>query len=541
MAEKILNKILTMAKSSDIELQCSAILVLGELGLKDKNITILLKQKLASVNTVIKNFALDAVRAVPSKDYAEELLTILEQGGKESKKAADVLCAIHSDILPILKSRFSRYNDYYKNLVIPVLISLNTASGRKFLLDAILTNSLDVLKAICFSFREKIETFSAQEKKALLAHIRQCIKEATVHKKYTAITSYVILIGFINCPSSKGLLLSFVKKDGDAYAHVRRNALLSLKRLNLRGRHDDVAEVLFSLLENADQYAGKDIVDVLQPITFSKTFDKKIQRLLQSQNPYVRSFAISCLGRNGARQSAQCLVQYLKEKDTLIRQAAQEALGGMPSAVPLLLKALQTMCVEDEYMTIAHILKNHKEKITSERRAKLFSFMEQHLRKRHDAYKIYYTVLKTVMPEYLYDTVLKKIRLLKNRKKFKEAHAFTSLLSTGLLFTDEVKYEASIIGLKNSNQDIALRSRNNDTVLQLFEYLLKSSDIALLKRIKSEKNLEAHDLFYVGFHFSEKLFELKGFGVAILKLLIKKYPRSKVAPKAKKKLAQVGA
>ena len=90
-----------------------------------------------------------------------------------------------------------------------------------------------------------------------------------------------------------------------------------------------------------------------------------------------------------------------------------------------------------------------------------------------------------------------------------------------------------VIHLKNSAKDVALLYRNNDMCLSLFESLIKTSDIALLKRIKAERVLDAEDFFYLGFHFSEKLFELREFGLDIIKLLVKRYPRSKVTTKAK--------
>jgi len=212
----------------------------------------------------------------------------------------------------------------------------------------------------------------------------------------------------------------------------------------------------------------------------------------------------------------------------------------MPSVVPLLLSALPKVSDEGEITTMAQILKLHKKKFTAERCTTLFSKMDKLLQKKDEAYKVYNTVLRIVAPEYYYKTLLKKVQLCKGKKKYKEAERYADFLTRGLFFTDEVKYELSIIRVKESTKNVSLLHRNNDRGLQLIEFLNKSSDIAILKRLKTEKVLGSDDLFYIGFHFSEKLFELKDFGVAVLKYVIKKYPRAKQSSKAKKKLQQVG-
>jgi hypothetical protein len=219
---------------------------------------------------------------------------------------------------------------------------------------------------------------------------------------------------------------------------------------------------------------------------------------------------------------------------------ALSALKQTPQSVTVLLSLLDTLPLSADIQSIAYIFKEHKDKMTPEKCKTLYSKLEKNLLKKDERYKLFHTIFRIAYPEYLYKTVLKKVQSLKSRKKFKDAEIFAGLISRGLLFTDEVKYELAVIQLKNSSKDIAILYRNNDNCLRLFEQLLKSSDLALLKRLKKETILDVTDFFYLGFHFSEKLFELKDFGVETLKYCIKKYPRSKVVGKAKKKLNNVG-
>jgi len=94
--------------------------------------------------------------------------------------------------------------------------------------------------------------------------------------------------------------------------------------------------------------------------------------------------------------------------------------------------------------------------------------------------------------------------------------------------------------LKVSDKDMNYQRRNQDPALQLFAVLARGNLTRILKVLKKDKELEAKDLFYLGFHFSEKLFEQKQLGVEVLKTLIKSCPRAKLTPKAKQKLKLVG-
>ncbi len=59
--------------------------------------------------------------------------------------------------------------------------------------------------------------------------------------------------------------------------------------------------------------------------------------------------------------------------------------------------------------------------------------------------------------------------------------------------------------------------------------------------MKAEKALGPEELYHVGFHFAEKLFAQREFGVALLRHLASRSPRSKAGTAARRKLEIVGA
>ncbi len=541
MSQVALSKILALAERDDIELQCSTIKVIGEIGVKNKKVTSLLLKKLSSSNPVIRKYALSAISKTPSIDYVEYLMDMIEKGDENVRTVEAILCSLGSRVFPLLKRRFTKSPDIVKKIYITCIASIKTVEARNFLLNAILNYPLDILKHICFSLRETVESLSAKEKRSFYIYIKKLIDKASLNKNYIALTSYMILIGYLRLPESKNVLLSFIKKNEREYFHVQRNALLSLSKVHLTGRHDDVANVMFSLVESGDVIIAKHAIQILNTITLSTKYSEKIKSIINSPYPEVRRFAVMFLGRKDSKDSIKQLVSYLGGQDNSVREAAVESLKTMPNSVGMLIKELENFEDIRQGLVIAYILKEHKKKLISDKCTALFAKMEKYFIKNNEKYKLFYNVLRIAVPEFLYKTTLRKVQVLKKRKKFKEAEMFIGLLNSGLLFTDEVKYESAIISLKNSSKDLSLMFRNGDNTLRLFVQLLKSSDIALLKRIKKETVLESDDLFYLGFHFSEKLFELKEFGTEILKYLIKKYPRSKFTVKAKKKIIQGGS
>ena len=66
--------------------------------------------------------------------------------------------------------------------------------------------------------------------------------------------------------------------------------------------------------------------------------------------------------------------------------------------------------------------------------------------------------------------------------------------------------------------------------------MLMDKSFKLFDRLKKEKALDAADLYYVGFHFSEGSGEELKFGRRILEYVAKRWPKTKDGKAAKNKL-----
>lgn len=540
MAQALLPKLLKLAHADDVSLQCSVLKVLRELKLSDKLVSALFIEKISSASPDVRRHALEGLLVYPTFESCGVLLDLIDKNDSNFAMAENILSKMGGKVVSQIKKRISVSDERAIRSYISILIKIYTIEARNVLLDMIFDNTVETLKHICFLLREKFEATDESEKESLFALLKVRVERAEKEKKYSALTSYVILLGYLRYAASKSLFVSLCLKSEREYFHVRRNALIALSRLDLQKKHDDVAKALFCIAANGDSSLVKTAAEILARIQFSPIFDKEIEALLSSNQPEVKRFAIIALGRKNNKKTILQLITFLHDADMSVRDAALESLKANADSVAFLLPLLDSIVSETELVSVANILKHHRQKLTPEKCKALYSKLDKFYAQGNQRYQTFYTVFRIAYPEYLYKTVLRKVQLLKGRKRFKEAEHFAQLISRGLMFTDDVKYETAIVQLKNSAHELALLNRSNDNCLKLFEHLLKSSDIALLKRIKKETVLDATDFFYVGFHFSEKFFELKDFGVEILKFCIKKYPRTKITTKAKKKLEIVG-
>lgn len=537
----IIKKIAKLIESEEDEIKCSAIRVLGELGIKEKAVLKLLGEKLTSESEAVKIAILDSFIRNPQTVALSYLLPLLKLDGNVRRRAIHAIGAIGPKAVSILEKEFKTTTLQEKKLFIDILSTIRSKATIDFLVGSLVGGDIELLKYICFALRNQLEKMARPEKLYLFESVNEFLSLEAVKKSDEMTTSGIILLGYIGEPQVKKTLLKFLDKKRAFY--VRKNALFSLSRVNLSGTgHEDVAQAVFPLLEDPDfPNVARNALTILEKIQLPKRLTAQFPKLLESaRHPAVKRFLLTRLAQAGNAQTIKLLVTHLDSNDPMVRDAAAESLAKLPRAVPDLLKKLETTRELDKGEKIALILRNHKELFKSERCRQIYLKLERALAKQDEQVKIYGLLMKHVNPDFFYAETLKRAKQLRRAKKFEAAKKYLDLLATGLFYTDDVRYEMASVLLKLSKKDLNLQARNEDPALNLFSVLARVNLTNLVKQVKSDRLLDYNDLYYVGFHFSEKLFEQKAFGVEVLKYLLKKFPRAKVKAAAKKKLELVG-
>jgi len=538
----MIRKILQLAKGTDREMQISAVRVIAELGVRDRQaIRILCELLNKSTDPVVKDLILDSPIKNPNPAYLNHLVGCLSDVSLNREKMVRAVSGLGSGSIPLLERRYSKAMDYEKKIILTCLSRIQNRKAIKLLLKALLdSRDVEHLKYVCSLFRSRIEQFSKAERRWFKTALTQFMQKTQVKQQSLAFTSCLILLGTLCDPSTKRLLLKISQTAKDLM--VRKHALTALAQLNLRGKgHDDLIKGLLPILNDPD-YPNivRNALSVLERCDFPKRLQAKVSHLLENSHPAVRGFALSKLGTFDSKENVTTLIRYMNTGDFRIREAARASLEKMPRAVLALLAEFENSKDSEKSNTITSILKFHRKSFKPAQCRKLFMKMDKLFGQNNVQYRQYLSLLRNVHPDFLYRMALGKYKTLKKKKKWEQAINYLTLLEGSFLFTTDVRYEMAICRIKVSKQDFSSMSRDQDKGLLLLQGLVKSIGPHLHKRVMKESCLNPNEKYYVGFHFSERLFELREFGVKIL-ISLHKSKRGGIGKLAKRKLEAVGA
>jgi hypothetical protein len=99
--------------------------------------------------------------------------------------------------------------------------------------------------------------------------------------------------------------------------------------------------------------------------------------------------------------------------------------------------------------------------------------------------------------------------------------------------TEEDRYALAVGELARSSRDTRPAARASNEALRLFGTLIdRGTDVAAM--LRKDRSLDLEDLYFLGFHFAEEDLPL---GEELLRLIVEKGGRAKIAKMAKSKLA----
>ncbi|MBI4971436.1 MAG: HEAT repeat domain-containing protein [Candidatus Omnitrophica bacterium] len=540
---EILKKISKLVESEDPELAGASLKVVGALKLKNNQIFKGIKKHIENENPRLKQAAIDTLGRIGSQESVAYLFPIYKNDANLRSQVGHALAQIGDPVLPALEKEYEKAGNQreYRKSLLSVIARVKSHGALKFLLGALFDEDLEILKHVCYEMRNVIEKIDLKEKASIQLAVAEGIRRAQTKKLNNTLVSLIIIVGYLADKKSKKTLLHFLDKKFPFV--LRRNALISLGRIGLQGKgNEDMVDVLVALFEDND-FAGfhRSIIEILEKQEFSKPVLKQIVRHAESKSPEIRRFALSKMSHVDTKENVQLLVNNLFHQDYQVRQSSEEALKKMASSVPTLLKVLAKEESPDRLNRIGNILSFHRGEVSQLRLKEIFASMEKAIEKFEDVKaQAYFNMLKQINPDFTHHAILKEAAALKTKKKYKEEVKLLELLSSSTVFTKEAKWELMVANLKLSSKDLSSVARNNDRALAMVMGFIKAQDKDLIKRLFKEKVLTPQELYYLGFHFSEKLFDQKQFGVDLLKTMIKKSPRNQFSIQAKKRLQVVG-
>lgn len=537
----ILRKVCALLDSEDVELQCSAARVLAELKPVDHCVRLSLARHCGIPNLVARNYVLSALERMPGLEALPYLIPLLREGGAVREKAAAIIAAVGPSAISELKKAFSRGDAELRKAMVAILGTIGGREACGFLLQCIGADGPDLTRSVCLALREAIGRMTAEEKKGMLKKIHAFLASPRTKASADMTASGLVILGYLADPSTAKGLIAYASREHPPT--VRERALVTLSRLDIPARnYVEIAQAVLPMLDERDRpEIVRGALDVLKRIEMPKGLIPRLEEKMGSADPSVRSFAISQMGRVESHENVEKLLSHLNSGDFQERRAAQEALAAIPAACPRIIMELDGVRDYESGMRLVSILRAHRERVGEAEKRHLFDQMEKLRAGDDQRYSIYGAALQVVAPGFLVERVASRVRRLKSEKAFGEIEELLKILARHSLLSDELKYELAVARLRTNLPDLASVRRRDDIGLGTMGELLAGGSFPLLKRLRAEKALGPVELYHVGFHFSEKLFAQREFGVELLKHILKKWPRSKMAKPARQKLALVGA
>jgi hypothetical protein len=262
--------------------------------------------------------------------------------------------------------------------------------------------------------------------------------------------------------------------------------------------------------------------------------------LLEAPDPAVRRLALEKVGDQDTPPVAAALLKQLDQGDRSLRDEALTRLAQLRAGR----EALADSLLEAESVDQAWLLARAQAPFARDYPAPLHDRLWEQARayldagdRRADALLF---VLREADSRALRDRLEERALALRKKKEYAAALTYLHLLTRDPSCGTAVRFEQAGCALKLSKQDLTAESRAADPALEQFTNLVHYHETELPDLLEQAKWLEPEDLFYLGFHFVEKDRQEQKFGGAVLKLLIKRSPRSKLAKDAKAKLSSAG-
>jgi hypothetical protein len=513
-------------------------MVLTEFAPKDAAVIRALGDSLKnSSSQLLTRYVLEAFEVIGTRAVVPHVLPLLDAEDTETKlRAAGILARVGGDIVDELRRRFEKADSRQKHVFVDILARIHSRGAMQIILDSLFDTDFELVKEACQAVRRHMADVTPQDRLALHKQVVKFMSTARVRKSERVLASCMLLVGYIGVPDARKILLKHSGRRTPGY--VRRNALLALKGLEFTGAAvNQVARQMLKYLAEPDfPNVGQHALDIIERLPLPVSYVARWRKLLNSKQPSVRAFAARKLAAYDNAAVNRLLLRLLDHADTQIGEIAGGALARHKGAVKLLLQALARERKAEAAWRLAKILKPHAESVDKKTAKKFAALTARDLEAgnpRHEALLYHMRNINPALADGVWRDVGAK---LKKARKWDKAAACLQKLAHPEGIDNEIRYDLSVCNLKLSPKELAANRRAGDPALRGFQTLFQDGKFKLFERFKKDKALEAIDLFYVGFHFSEGDGAEGRFGRHLLDFVVRRWPKSKEAKAARNKL-----
>ncbi|HYG75878.1 MAG TPA: HEAT repeat domain-containing protein [Planctomycetota bacterium] len=551
----ILSKLGSFAASKDSRLACAAAVILAELSPRDPVIVKQLAEALNDGDPVRRPFIIEALGRIGTAEAAAALVPLIKSEGPASEQALRAIAHTASAALkPLLKM---------VGHVPPALLErIAECAGRtgenaafSGLFGGLLNADTDTCRAIRGGLRTAMSSFDAKSKENLRKQLEQAFKDKALTQHHPSLIALMKIAGDLGDISLQSPLIERI--DASYPPHVRRAALQSIAMLHYSGeQRAKLAPKLLPLMADSDLgNLAEPALEALRQAQLTSEHQAALKKLLNSQSSRIREFAMQGLAAQGSTRTLHDLLACLDSPDRSVREEALGALSRAPAAAGLLSERLLELEGGEAALETARALAAQATKIPprqleslSDMYVKLASPEASKkspdadaLRKADEKRRAILNVFRSANAPQLVHAVVARASKLRDQDEPQRAYQMLKDVSNLNGWDDKARLEMAFAGLSIGSRDMSRSARSNDPDLRLIEDVLSSGRMSakdVAKLVSKDTGLSRRTVYYIGFHFTERLAHERQFGQLVLENLAES--RSEEGKQAKEKLAIEG-
>ncbi len=514
----------------------AAILVLAELGLREADAASAIRESLDDPDSAVRLQAIQAVGRLKIDGALPQLLERIRGGGPESEQAAEAAVRLGAKGSKALQQLMPKVAPGLRRYIAAALASGGTGADAAAL--AMLRDKdPNVVESAVRSLVGKIPTLTKVQHRALTDELLTLAGNKKAPLLPSTETAVVRLLAVLDDQRAAAALWDRVAAPHPA--EIRAAALQALgKWVTSPGK--DQLQRLFAAAAEADFRVAAPALMMLQRLPAGEKSRSGWLALLRAPDVAVRRLALEKIGGRDDDDVVEALLEQTRHPDRQLRDGAYIRLTATERGRKALTKALLGAESAEQAWPLVRALGPYAGQFPPKWRESVFKITSDYLQANDRRADALLFLLREANGEELRERVREIAASSRKKKDYTKAILYLRLLARDPTAGWDIRLELAACGLKVSAKDLPHDARAADPALHQFAQLSQHDPVELFKQVQKIKWLDSDDLYYLGFHFAEQGGYQRAFGADVLKVVVKRSPRSKVAQAAKSKLRSVG-
>jgi HEAT repeat protein len=516
------------------ELRRAAVLVLTEVGGRDGEIGQAIRGCLHDEDAGVRVAVLRAVGKLKIESALSDLLERIRHGGEEADLAAQAAARLGARGTKALQDLMPKVAPGLRRYIASALAGGGTASAETAAVHMLLDTDPGVVEATAKSFLAQIPTLTSGQKKTLAGELLELLEgKPSSHAEAAAVRLLIAL------EDSRATNVLWERIQPSFSPTTRATSLQALAKWVEEPSKEQLKR-LFTCAADPDFRVAAPALMILQPLPADARTRAGWLSLLRAPDKSVRLVAVEKVGDQNTAEVADELLEQLSHPDRGLREAALERLTKLDRGRQALTKALLDADTPDRAWSLAKAQAPFVKDYPASWRKTVFDKACGYLEKEDRRSDALFFLLREADASELRDNLEERAVAHRKKKAYEKALTSLRLLARDPACAFPVRFELAACGLKVSAKDLTSLAREDDPSLTQFTGLIQHHEDELFPMLEKTKWLDPDDLYYLGFHFVEKDGAARKFGAQVLRLLLKRSPKGKLAQAAKSKLRSQG-